>query len=51
MIKCHHCEGDHLATDCRCPIIFKFRGDLIDELRRRPDLLLQHVQLFISVEF
>ena len=50
-IKCHHCEGDHLAVDYRCPVIVKFRSDLIKELRRRPELLPQNVQLFIPVEF
>ncbi|CAF2126218.1 unnamed protein product [Rotaria magnacalcarata] len=51
LIKCHHCEGDHIASDYRCPVITKFRGELIDELRKRPDLLPQNIQLFIPVEF
>jgi hypothetical protein len=50
-IKCHHCEGVHLSTDYRCPVIVKYRGELIDELRRRPELLPIDVQLFIPVEF
>ncbi|CAF2855046.1 unnamed protein product [Rotaria sp. Silwood2] len=51
LIKCHHCEGEHIATDYRCPVIVKFRGELIDELKRRPELLPQNIQLFIPVEF
>ncbi|CAF3344262.1 unnamed protein product [Rotaria socialis] len=51
LIRCHHCEGDHIATDYRCPVITKFRGELIDELRRKPELLPQSIQLFIPVEF
>ncbi|CAF2165686.1 unnamed protein product, partial [Rotaria magnacalcarata] len=49
LIKCHHCEGDHIASDYRCPVITKFRGELIDELRKRPDLLPQNIQLFIPL--
>ncbi|CAM4855057.1 unnamed protein product [Rotaria socialis] len=51
VIKCHHCNEDHLATDYRCPIIIKYRRDLIDVLRKKPELLPQNVQLFIPVEF
>ncbi|CAF4887822.1 unnamed protein product [Rotaria sp. Silwood1] len=51
VIKCHHCGGDHLATDYRCPIIMKYRGELIEVLRRKPELLPQNVQLFIPVGF
>ncbi|CAF1048947.1 unnamed protein product [Rotaria sp. Silwood1] len=50
-IKCHHCEDDHLVTDYRCPIISNFRKELIDELRKRPELLPQNVQIFIPVEY
>jgi hypothetical protein len=50
-IKCHHCGGEHIATDYRCPKIAHFRRELIAELRRRPDLLPANVQLFIPVEF
>ncbi|CAF3275414.1 unnamed protein product [Rotaria sp. Silwood2] len=50
-IKCHHCEGQHLSTDYRCPVIAKFRGDLIEELKRRPELLPSNTQLFIPVDF
>ncbi|CAF1309667.1 unnamed protein product [Rotaria sp. Silwood1] len=50
-IKCHHCECQHLSTDYRCPIIAKFRGDLIEELKRRPELLPSNTQLFIPIDF
>jgi hypothetical protein len=51
IIKCHHCDGDHLSTEYRCPVIAKYRGDLIEELRRRPEILPHDVQLFIPFEF
>lgn len=50
-IKCHHCNGDHLSTDYRCPIIVKYRSELIEELKKRPELLPKDVQLFVPVQF
>jgi hypothetical protein len=46
-IKCHHCGGAHTSTDYSCPVIQKYRRELILELRNRPDLLPAEAQLFI----
>ncbi len=32
-IKCRHCDGDHIATDCKCPLILKFRQELLNRLK------------------
>lgn len=50
-LKCHHCDGDHLSTDYRCPIMVRYRRELIEELKRRPELLPKDVQLFVPVGF
>ncbi|CAF4421766.1 unnamed protein product [Rotaria sp. Silwood2] len=49
-IKCHHCGGAHTSTDYFCPVIQKFRYELINELKTRPDLLPTATQLFIPTD-
>ncbi|CAF1561093.1 unnamed protein product, partial [Didymodactylos carnosus] len=51
IIKCHHCEGAHLSTNYVCPILTQYRKDLVAELKRRPDLIPEDVQLFIPGEY
>lgn len=50
-IKCHHCKGEHISTDYKCPFIQEYRRRLIIELRKRPDLLPPDIQLFIPSEY
>jgi hypothetical protein len=50
-ITCHHCKGDHVSTDYKCPFIQEYRRRLIIELRKRPDLLPPDIQLFIPSEY
>jgi hypothetical protein len=50
-IKCHHCGEKHLSTDFKCPIIDEYRSRLILELRKHPEKLPQHVQLFIPSQY
>ncbi|CAF3375454.1 unnamed protein product [Rotaria sp. Silwood2] len=45
-ITCHHCGGDHQANDYKCPIILKFRRELIAQLRNNPNKLPRHIQMF-----
>lgn len=49
-IKCHHCNGDHIATDYQCTVITNYRKELINELRRRPELLPKNTLLFVPSE-
>ncbi|CAF0818307.1 unnamed protein product [Didymodactylos carnosus] len=49
IIKSHHCEDEHLSTNYVCPILTQYRKDLVAELKRRPDLIPEDVQLFIPV--
>ncbi|CAF4496543.1 unnamed protein product [Rotaria sp. Silwood2] len=49
-IKCHHCGGAHTSTDYFCPVIQKFRYELINELKTRPDLLPTATQIFIPTD-
>ncbi|CAF1580902.1 unnamed protein product [Adineta ricciae] len=49
-IQCHHCKGEHEATSFKCPLINEFRCQLIEQLKKRPDLLPYNVQLFIPTE-
>ncbi|CAF0804004.1 unnamed protein product [Didymodactylos carnosus] len=50
-IKCHHCNGSHVSTEYKCPVINQYRGELIYELRKRSDKLPVDVQLFIPSEY
>lgn len=50
-INCHHCKGDHVSTDYKCPFIQEYRRRLIIELRKKPDLLPPDIQLFIPSEY
>lgn len=50
MIKCHHCNGDHVATDYKCSRIIKFRQDLLSSLKNNRDKLPPNIKLFIPVD-
>ncbi|CAF2048505.1 unnamed protein product [Rotaria magnacalcarata] len=50
VIKCHHCSGEHLSTDYKCPILADYRFELVKELKRHPERLPEHVQLFIPAQ-
>jgi prefoldin subunit 5 len=50
-IKCHHCGNEHLSTDYRCPLIEEYRYQTILELKKHPEKLPQHVQLFIPSQY
>jgi hypothetical protein len=50
-INCHHCKGDHVSTDYKCPFIQEYRRRLIIELRKHPDLLPPDIQLFIPSQY
>jgi hypothetical protein len=50
-IKCHHCGAEHLSTDYKCPLINEYRSQLILELKKHPEKLPQHVQLFIPSQY
>ncbi|CAF1154909.1 unnamed protein product [Didymodactylos carnosus] len=50
-IKCHHCEGNHIATDYKCSLIDKVRRRLIEQLRKHPEKLPPDFQLFIPSEY
>jgi hypothetical protein len=49
-IKCHHCSGEHLSTDYKCPMLADYRCELVKELKRHPERLPEHVQLFIPAQ-
>ncbi|CAF2735426.1 unnamed protein product [Rotaria sp. Silwood2] len=49
-IKCHHCNGEHLSTDYKCPTVADYRCELVKELKRHPERLPEHVQLFIPAK-
>ncbi|CAF3326556.1 unnamed protein product [Rotaria socialis] len=49
-IKCHNCQGDHTSTDYKCPTIQEYTGNLVMELRKRPDILPVNAQIFIPSE-
>lgn len=50
-VKCHHCGNNHLSTDYKCPLIEEYRSHLILELKKHPEKLPQHVQLFIPSQY
>ncbi len=49
-IKCRHCDGDHIATDCKCPLILKFRQELLNRLKTDRNKLPPNIKLFIPVD-
>ncbi|CAF3369255.1 unnamed protein product [Rotaria socialis] len=49
-IKCHHCSGEHLSTDYKCPILADYRFQLVKELKRHHKRLPEDVQLFIPAQ-
>ncbi|CAF1170016.1 unnamed protein product, partial [Rotaria sp. Silwood1] len=50
-IKCHHCGAEHLSTNYKCPLLNNYRKQIINELRKHPEKLLQKIQLFIPSEY
>ena len=46
-IICHYCKGNHLSTDFNCPAIRSYRRDVIKYIQLHPEILPDHVQLFI----
>ncbi|CAF1399125.1 unnamed protein product [Adineta steineri] len=50
LIKCHHCGGNHNATDFKCPIIIKFRQELLFRLKTDINKLPPNIKLFIPVD-
>ncbi len=50
-IKCHHCDGDHEATNFKCVFISKFRQELMQQLKNNTHLLPSHIQLYIPQQF
>ena len=51
VIICHNCQGDHTASDYKCPTVQRYRCDLIQHIQRHPEVLPEHVQLFIPSQF
>ncbi|CAF1243744.1 unnamed protein product, partial [Didymodactylos carnosus] len=49
-ICCQHCGDNHLATDYKCPFIAEYRKQLDVKLKKHPNLLPDHVQIFIPTE-
>ncbi|CAF2754887.1 unnamed protein product [Rotaria sp. Silwood2] len=49
-IQCHYCSGEHLSTDYKCPALADYRCELVKELKRHPECLPEHVQLFIPAQ-
>ncbi|CAF2981746.1 unnamed protein product [Rotaria sp. Silwood2] len=50
-ITCHNCQGEHVATDFRCPTVHSYRNDLIQYLRQHPEALPNDTQIFIPSSF
>jgi hypothetical protein len=48
-IKCQHCQGEHISTSYKCPVLVDYQYELIKELKRHPERLPEHIQLFIPV--
>ncbi|CAF0974173.1 unnamed protein product [Didymodactylos carnosus] len=47
---CHHCGGNHISTDYKCPTIVNFRKNLLDKLKNNADKLPVHVRMFIAID-
>ncbi|CAF0976472.1 unnamed protein product [Rotaria sordida] len=50
-ITCHNCQGDHVATDFRCPLVHSYRKELIQYLRLHPEVFPNDTQIFIPSNF
>ncbi|CAF0961272.1 unnamed protein product [Didymodactylos carnosus] len=50
VIQCHHCRGNHISTDYKCPTIVNFRKNLLDKLKNNADKLPLHVRMFIPID-
>jgi hypothetical protein len=46
-ITCHNCQGVHIATDFKCPMVHSYRKELIQYLRQHPETLPNDIQIFI----
>ncbi|CAF4503285.1 unnamed protein product [Rotaria socialis] len=46
-ITCHNCQGEHVATDYKCPTVHSYRKELIQYLRKHPEALTNDTQIFI----
>ena len=46
-IICHNCKGNHLSTDFNCPGIKSYRHEVIKYIQLHPEILPDHVQIFI----
>ncbi|CAF1061099.1 unnamed protein product, partial [Rotaria magnacalcarata] len=46
-ITCHNCQGEHVATDYKCPTVHSYRKELIQYLRKHPEALPNDTQIFI----
>ena len=46
-IICHNCKGRHLSTDFICPAIRSYRREVIKRIQLHPEILPDHVQIFI----
>ena len=49
-LSCHHCGGEHSATDFKCPVIIKFRQELLLRLKNDRNKLPPNIKLFIPVD-
>ena len=49
-LNCRHCGGEHTATDYKCPLIIKFRQELLLRLKSDRNKLPPNVKLFIPVD-
>lgn len=49
-LQCHHCGGEHMATDYKCPTIVRFRQELLIRLKHDRNKLPPNIKLFIPVD-
>jgi hypothetical protein len=50
-VSCHHCGSEHISTDFQCPVINEYRRELVNELKRHPERLPSHIQLFLPGQY
>jgi hypothetical protein len=48
--SCHHCVGHHMTIDYKCPMIVKFRQELLSRLKNDRSKLSPNIKLFIPVD-
>ncbi|CAF3793852.1 unnamed protein product [Rotaria sp. Silwood1] len=49
-VLCHHCGGNHMVTDYKCPIIVKFRQQFLIRLKHDQSKLPPNIKIFIPVD-